>query len=68
MNNAEIRQRIDLNNKIISQTIQPNFFTLNNTVADLLEENRQLQAQCKHEFENGYCIYCDKMEEGENND
>lgn len=68
MNNAEIRQRIDLNNKIISQTIQPNFFTLNNTVADLLEENRQLQAQCRHEFENGYCIYCDKMEEGENND
>lgn len=68
MNNAEIRQRIDLNNKIISQAIQPNFFTLNNTVADLLEENRQLQAQCKHEFENGYCIYCDKMEEGENND
>ena len=68
MNNAEIRQRIDLNNKLIAQSMQPSSFTLNNTIAQLLEENRQLQSQCKHEFEDGFCIYCDKMEEGENND
>lgn len=68
MNNAEIRLRINLNNKLISQSMQPSSFTLNNTVAQLIEENRQLQAQCRHEFENGYCIYCDKMEEGGKDD
>ena len=27
---------------------------------ELLQENRKLQKECKHEFEsNGYCIYCD---------
>ena len=27
---------------------------------ELLQENRELQKECKHEFESdGYCIYCD---------
>lgn len=58
MTNLEIKQKIDENNSIIEQLVTPNKFTLNNTVAKLLEENKKLQAQCQHNFINGYCEYC----------
>lgn len=64
MTNLEIKQKIDENNSIIEQLVTPNKFTLNNTVAKLLEENKKLQAQCQHNFINGYCEYC-YMEEKE---
>ena len=61
MNNLEIKEKIDLNNKIIQEIMSPNVFVLNNTINELLQENEKLQAQCKHEFDdNGYCIYCYK--------
>ena len=78
MTKFEIKEKIDANNQIIEALLTPNKFTLNNTVAKLyqrgykwaikqvlklLEENDRLQAQCPHEFENGYCIYCYKEEE-----
>ena len=56
----EIKTKIDENNKIIESLLTPNQFTLNNTIAKLLEENQKLQDECEHEFENGYCIYCYK--------
>ena len=59
----EIKQRIDENNKIIEALLTPNQFTLNNTVAKLLKENQQLQNECKHDFQDGYCIYCYKEKE-----
>ena len=55
MTNLEIKQKIDENNSIIEQLVTPNKFTLNNTVAKLLEENKKLQAQCQHNFIKGYC-------------
>lgn len=58
MTNLEIKQKIDENNSIIEQLVTPNKFTLNNTVAKLLEENKKFQAQCQHNFINGYCEYC----------
>lgn len=58
----EIKRRIDLNNQIIQQAFNPNIFTLNNTVAELLAENKALQDTCQHEYEDGYCIYCYKAE------
>ena len=58
MTNLEIKQKIDENNSIIEQLVTPNKFTLNNTVAKLLEENKKLQEQCHHSFINGYCEYC----------
>ena len=58
MTNLEIKQKIDENNSIIEQLVTPNKFTLNNTVAKLLEENKKLQEQCQHNFINGYCEYC----------
>ena len=51
MTNEEIRNKIDTNNKIIESLLTPNIFTLNNTIADLLAENDELQAQCTHEFD-----------------
>lgn len=58
MNQIEIKELIDRNNAIMESLITPNKFTLNNTVAELLQENARLQKMCKHEYENGYCIYC----------
>lgn len=56
----EIKKRIDENNKIIESLMSPNIFSLNNTIADLLSENKQLQSECEHNFEDGFCIYCYK--------
>lgn len=45
---------------MIENLLTPNKFTLNNTVAQLLKENEELQKQCEHNFQDGYCIYCYK--------
>ena len=58
----DIKKRIDLNNQLIEQALKPNQFTLNNTVKGLLLEIDELQNQCPHEYEDGYCIYCYKGE------
>ena len=63
MRQLEIKRKIEENNKIIESLMTPNVFTLNNTVAELLAENKALQEECEHVFENGYCIYCMKGEE-----
>ena len=58
MTNLEIKQKIDDNNKLIETLLNPSTFTLNNTIKDLLKENDDLQAQCTHNFIDGYCEYC----------
>lgn len=58
-----IKEKINENNKIIELLLTPNQFTLNNTIAKLLKENSDLQKHCKHQFVNGYCIYCCKEEQ-----
>ena len=63
MHGLEIKRKIDENNKIIESLMTPNIFSLNNTIAELLSENRELQRNCPHEFDQGYCIYCYKEEE-----
>ena len=60
MTNLEIHERIDANNKLIEGLLTPNKFTLNNYVRALLKENDELQAQCTHEYVDGYCVYCYK--------
>lgn len=62
MNQLEIREKISENNKLIADLFTPNQFTLNNTVAALLKENENLQSLCQHEFQEGYCIWCDLEE------
>ena len=64
MTQLEIRKKIDENNELISKMLNPSQFVLNNCVMDKLAENRELQMQCKHEFdEDGFCVWCDKLEE-----
>ena len=58
MTNLEIKEKIDANNKVIETLLNPNTFTLNNTIKELLKENDELQAQCQHSFVEGYCEYC----------
>lgn len=68
MTNIEIYETIRRNNKRIQEMMNPNVFVLNNIVADLLAENRTLQKQCAHEFEEGTCRYCFLMEEEDSDD
>ena len=61
MTNLEIKERIDSNNKLIKELMNPSEFTLNNSVAELLAENRNLQSQCNHHFVEGFCcLRCSK--------
>lgn len=58
MTNLEIKEQIDRNNKLIKEVMNPSEFTLNNTIAELLAENKRLQSMCNHNFVEGYCEYC----------
>ncbi len=58
MTNLEIKRKIDANNDLIQMLFEPNRFTLNNKVRDLLKENEELQKQCTHKFVDGYCEFC----------
>lgn len=58
MTNLEIKEEIDRNNKLIQDLLNPSEFILNNTIRDLLKANEELQAQCTHNFVDGYCEYC----------
>ena len=60
LSTTEIKRKIDENNKVIQEITSSNLFVLNNAVAKLLAENRELQKQCTHHFTNGYCDYCYK--------
>lgn len=63
MRQLEIKKQIEENSKIIESLMSPNVFTLNNTIAELLTENKKLQEECEHTFEKGFCVYCYKGEE-----
>ena len=63
MNNMEIHERIKFLNEQIERCLKPSEFTLNNLVIELSKEIDELQGKCKHEFQDGYCIYCYKGEE-----
>jgi len=58
----EIRDKIN-KNKILIQDIMGDFnFTLDNRLNKVLEENEFIRSQCKHEFINGICKWCDEEE------
>ena len=67
MTPIEIHNKIIENNKQIENLLNPNIFTLNNAVKNLLKENADLQAQCPHKFVKGYCEYC-MLEDPNRND
>ena len=65
MKGIEIKNKIDFLNKQNSELLNPNIFTLNNTIKDNLLEIDKLQQICKHDFQDGFCIYCYKQEDNE---
>jgi len=66
MDSNVIREKINENNKRIEELLLPNTFILNKEIYELLNENKELQRQCVHEFdEMGICIYCDAEYEGD---
>lgn len=66
MTGLEIKEKIDMNNLLIEESFTPEFFTLNQVVAKLLNENAELREQCPHKFENGICKWCGLKEEETN--
>lgn len=60
MTSKQIHNKIIENNNEIEKILTANRFTLNIKIQELLEENKKLQKECNHLFENGVCIYCFK--------
>jgi hypothetical protein len=58
MTGEQIKLEIEQRNHQIRELLMPHFYTLNNGVDVILGEIRSLQAQCPHEWEDGFCIYC----------
>lgn len=58
MSGPEIKERIEFNNRVIEEASHSTF-TLNKQAHAAMQENKELQKKCPHEFnELGYCIYC----------
>ncbi len=57
MNGNEIRERINENNRKIQAAL--NKFVLTDEINKLMKDNEDLRYICKHEFDQGFCKYCD---------
>ena len=57
MNGQQIRQQIDANNAKMKELL--NRFVLTNEINQLMQDNEDLRFICQHDFENGFCKYCD---------
>ena len=62
MTKEEIKSKVLFNNAKIKELLDPSVFILQPEVQKLMEENEELQSICKHEFKNGVCIICGKVE------
>ena len=65
MTQLQIKQKIDELNDTIARIMQPNVFTLNNTILSLTNEIKDLQEKCTHTFVDGYCEYCYREKDNE---
>lgn len=69
MTGEQIKLKIEEINHQIRELIMPSFYTLNNGITVLMDEIKDLQKNCPHEWdEDGFCIYCNliKPEEDKN--
>ena len=57
-----IAQKIKAKYKEIEDNFQPDSFVLNPKIAQLYQEIEDIRKECNHEYENGYCKYCEKGE------
>ena len=69
MTGEQIKLRIEEINHQIREMIMPSFYTLNNGVTILMDEIKDLQKNCPHEWDkDGFCIYCNLIKpEGDKN-
>ena len=58
-----IAQKIQAKHKEIEDNFQPDNFVLNLKITELYQEIENIRKECQHEYENGYCKYCQKGEE-----
>ena len=64
MTGQEIRQKInDLYREQNARVDIFSTFVFNPDVLNFNAKIRELQSICPHEFDNGYCIYCNKGEQ-----
>ena len=57
MSGPEIREKINENNIKIQRAL--NKFILTDEINELMKENADLRALCRHEFnDKGFCVYC----------
>lgn len=62
MTKSEIKEKVLYNNAKIKELLDPSIFILQPEVQVLMEDNEHLQSICDHEFENGVCTICGKVE------
>lgn len=60
MNGNEIREKINNNNEKIWKLLDT--FMLTGEIKQLMNDNDELRKQCKHEYIDGVCKYCDGFE------
>ena len=58
MTGEEIKAKITFNNQKIESLLDPSTFVLKPEINQLIQENKDLRAICKHNFKDGTCIYC----------
>lgn len=62
MTQTYIAEQIKYWNKVIEDSFDPTTFVLNKKVSEAFREIEKLQNQCNHNFDNGFCIVCNKSE------
>ena len=62
MNKQQIHEKVLYNNKKIQELLDPSVFILQLEVQTLMEDNEYLKSICPHEFVNGVCTICGKVE------
>lgn len=62
MTKEEIHEKVLFNNQKIQELLDPSVFILQPEVQVLMEDNEYLKTICPHEFVNGVCKICGKVE------
>lgn len=62
MTHSETRARVDELNRLIQEKMNPFIFVIDPLIRQYSDEIDEIQAHCQHEFKNGMCKYCDKVQ------
>jgi hypothetical protein len=62
MTRDEIYNKVLFNQARINMLLDPSIFILQPEIQKLEEEIAELQSMCEHEFKDGVCVICGKVE------